>query len=59
MKARGGKAKGLSALLAFVTQTTTSSLVEKWWCKDHKDVRIMVSRVKPRLCFSQPIFIFF
>lgn len=37
MKVRGGKAKGLSALLAFVTQATTSSLAEKWWCKDYKD----------------------
>lgn len=58
MKVRGSRAKGLSALLAFVTQTTTPSLAEKWWCKDYEDVRIMVSRVKPRLCLSQPIFFF-
>lgn len=42
MKVKGGKVKGLLALLAFVTQTTTSSLVEKWRCKDYKGARIMV-----------------
>lgn len=49
MKVKRGKAKGLSA---FVTQTTTPSLVGKWQCKDDKDVRIMVSRVKPRFYLS-------